>query len=250
MVKKIGITFLVLTVWGLINLYYYIFIVEFRYRYIVIHHTASKVDNYQSIYNYHHYKKKWSDVAYHMILSNGSTKVPLGHVEISNRYQQLKGAPATRSRYCNRKGIHIAVVGNFEENKVSQKMQKSIVSLLQVLQKRFHIPNTRVVMHRDCSDTLCPGKFISKEKIQHWLVYWKNKINPYTQQQHIKTVAGSKLPIQSLKKYKREFMLLNAGFWLLCGIILGIEWAFAEPTPKKKSKRFVSRKTYLKSQSE
>ena len=48
---------------------------RYRYRSIVIHHTASPADNYHSIRELHR-KRGWGDAAYHLILSNGSNGVP------------------------------------------------------------------------------------------------------------------------------------------------------------------------------
>ncbi|MCL4503503.1 MAG: N-acetylmuramoyl-L-alanine amidase [Deltaproteobacteria bacterium] len=60
---------------------------NWRFNAIVIHHTASMVDNYRSISTYQRQEHGWSDAAYHLILSNGSTEVPFGYLEATGRYR-------------------------------------------------------------------------------------------------------------------------------------------------------------------
>ena len=67
----------------------------YRFRYIVIHHSASTVDNYASIRSFHMSKHRWGDAAYHLILSNGSTDVPVGYLEATSRYEGLLPSIAT-----------------------------------------------------------------------------------------------------------------------------------------------------------
>lgn len=60
-----------------------------RFDSIVVHHTASEVDNLASIRAFHVQKHGWREAGYHLILSNGSTDVPLGYLEATSRYRYL-----------------------------------------------------------------------------------------------------------------------------------------------------------------
>ncbi len=62
---------------------------KLRFNAIVIHHSASAVDNYHAIAEYQRREHGWRDAAYNLILSNGSTNVPLGYLEATGRYRFL-----------------------------------------------------------------------------------------------------------------------------------------------------------------
>lgn len=141
----------------------------YRYSWIVIHHTASPSDNYASITHYHQKKHRWRDAGYHLILSNGSMDVPLGHLEATGRYTHLSYALATRSPRHNLLDLHLCIVGNYEQRTLPEDLQRALANVLVRLQERYHIPNDHILFHRDVGATLCPGKFITKEKVRSWL---------------------------------------------------------------------------------
>ena len=114
---------------------------------IVIHHTASTVDNYESIRKAH-LRRGWSDAAYHLILSNGSTEVPLGHLESTWRHRLSLFSVATRSKTCNVAGLHLAVVGNFETGEVPVELRPALAHAVTSLQRRYGIPDDRIFLHR------------------------------------------------------------------------------------------------------
>ena len=142
---------------------------KFRFNAIVIHHSASEVDNYRSIAKYHHKEHGWSDAAYHLILSNGSTNVPLGFLEPTGRYRYLSPSVATKSVYYNLRAIHICVVGDFDKHPVSERLQAALVDVVRQLQKKYRISDDHILFHRDCNPTSCPGRFITKTELHHWL---------------------------------------------------------------------------------
>ena len=139
-----------------------------RFDAIIIHHSASNTDNYESIRRYHK-KKGLRDAAYHLLLSNGSTKVPLGNLEATGRYAALSHAMATRDIRYNLTGLHICIVGNFETGQVPQNMKPAIAHAIKGLQDRFGIPESRILFHRDVGQTKCPGKFFTKRNFFSWL---------------------------------------------------------------------------------
>jgi len=71
----------------LLNHVFFKFFYSNRYKWIVIHHSASSHDNLASIRNFHYQRHGWLEAGYHLILSNGSTNIPTGHLEATNRYQ-------------------------------------------------------------------------------------------------------------------------------------------------------------------
>ena len=140
-----------------------------RFTAIVVHHSASETDDYASIRRYHRTRRHWADAAYHLILSNGSTSVPLGHVEATSRYRHLSYSVATRSVFCNVTAVHLCVIGNYEAHGFPPELRAPLGNAIALLQERYHIPDNRVWFHRgDCGNTACPGKNLSKPAVLSW----------------------------------------------------------------------------------
>jgi hypothetical protein len=142
---------------------------KFRFNAIVVHHSASSVDNYQSIAEFHRKEKRWGDAAYHLILSNGSTEIPLGFLEATSRYHYLSPSVATKNMYYNLRAIHICVVGDYDKHEMSAALKAALADAVHQLQEKYWIAGDKILFHRDCSTSSCPGRFINKEKLHHWL---------------------------------------------------------------------------------
>jgi hypothetical protein len=139
-----------------------------RYKWIVIHHSASSHDNLTSIRNFHNQQHGWLEAGYHLILSNGSTNIPTGHLEATNRYRLSSYSMASRNPKYNLRGIHLCVIGNYENSSPTESIKSSMVSAIILLQKKYRIPDEHILLHRDIGQTLCPGKHITKEQILFW----------------------------------------------------------------------------------
>lgn len=142
---------------------------RFRFSCIVVHHAAAKKGDYASIRKFHRKHKGWKDAAYHLILSNGSTSVPKGHLEPTGRYRFLSYSVATGSPWHNLKGVHICVVGDYDKKPMSRDMRRTLAHALMHLQKRFDISGYDVLLHKDCNKTACPGRHITKRKLLKWI---------------------------------------------------------------------------------
>ncbi|MCP4691475.1 MAG: N-acetylmuramoyl-L-alanine amidase [Desulfobacterales bacterium] len=142
---------------------------RFRFDAIIIHHSASWSDNYESIKSFHKRKHGWRDAAYHLILSNGRTKIPAGRLEASNRYRNLSYSLATRSARCNLRGVHVCIVGNYDQKEVPANLRPPIAHALRLLMEKYAIKDDGVLFHRDCNSTACPGRYITKGKIRAWI---------------------------------------------------------------------------------
>jgi hypothetical protein len=105
-----------------IGILFYIAVPRYRFQAIIIHHSASARDNYASIKAFHQ-SRGWRDAAYHLILSNGSTSVPLGYLEATGRYRLLSYSPATKDGWCNLLGLHLCVVGDYDQGPVPQQLR-------------------------------------------------------------------------------------------------------------------------------
>ena len=59
----------------------------------------------------------------------------------------------------NRRGIGIAIVGNYSDEKPSQKQLDTLVYTVNVLKKYYNIPTRNIMGHKDVpgAQTECPG---------------------------------------------------------------------------------------------
>ena len=138
---------------------------------LVIHHSASETDNYESIRTYHLAERGWSDAAYHLILSNGSTgEIPFGHLEATGRFRELSRSVATRSPWYNRHAIHLCVIGDYENRAFPNALRAPLAHAVRLLQRRFGIADHDVLFHRECSPSKCPGRHLNKIELHQWLL--------------------------------------------------------------------------------
>lgn len=138
------------------------------YTHIVLHHSASWQDTYASIRDFHQLRGL-RDAAYHLILSNGLSDIPMGHLEATGRYQRQTRSLATRNTYYNRRAIHLCVVGNYEERPLPEGMRPVLASTLLGLMDAFTIPFENILLHRDIGSTACPGKYITRQHLGQWI---------------------------------------------------------------------------------
>jgi hypothetical protein len=162
-----------------------------RFNAVVIHHSASSVDNYQSIAEFHRRERGWGDAAYHLILSNGSTEIPLGFLEATGRYRYLAPSVATKNMYYNLRAIHICVVGDYDKHQMPERVQAALIDVAHQLQEKYWIADDKIMFHRDCSSSSCPGRLITKEKLQRWLASETSRCPILLKMQHEKIIGGA-----------------------------------------------------------
>lgn len=130
-----------------------------KWKYIVIHHTATDIGNAILINRTHHDRGFWYGLGYHFLIDNGTLGKGDGQIEQSPRWvKQMQGAHC-KAGGMNSKSIGIALVGNFNEELPTQKQLDSLAYLIKLLCQYYHIPASHIVGHRDvdgaCTD--CPG---------------------------------------------------------------------------------------------
>jgi len=140
---------------------------ELRFRYIVVHHTASDVGNMEYYRRLHIQEHGWPDIAYHFIINNGSANTAAGQVEESDLWKHRSINYSTQVSYVNYFGIAIVLVGNFELHPVPPLQWESLVNLVTHLARKYHIPPERIVGHREISETACPGKYFRISELRH-----------------------------------------------------------------------------------
>lgn len=132
-----------------------------KWRYIVIHHSATPSGSADSFDHYHREKKGWDrGLGYHFVIGNGNG-TSNGAVEIGHRWtSQIDGAHAGSAEY-NEHGIGICLVGDFEVSSPTNEQISSLAELVRGLQQLCNIPSENIVLHRHVRDTSCPGRNFS-----------------------------------------------------------------------------------------
>jgi len=133
---------------------------ERRWKYIVIHHSATDAGGAVSFGREH--RKKWQNgLGYHFVIGNG-THTQAGQIEVGTRWkrqgQGIDGAHAGNKKY-NQWGIGVCLVGEFNSSRPSQRQLQALRSLCRVLMKRYGITADRVYAHKQVrkGHTDCPG---------------------------------------------------------------------------------------------
>ncbi|MFH1983446.1 MAG: peptidoglycan recognition family protein [Pseudomonadota bacterium] len=135
-----------------------------KWRYIIIHHTASLEDSLENILELHVKMNNWDDVGYHFLINNGRI-LPDGFIEVSRRWRQQNEGAHTKNRGINKEAIGIALVGNFEIHDPTTAQLNSLVNLIRALIEEYKIPVENIFMHKMLSPTKCPGSKFPFEKI-------------------------------------------------------------------------------------
>jgi hypothetical protein len=138
------------------------------WRWIVIHHSASRSGNPQVFDNIHVRDNGWDGIGYHFVIGNGHP-MPLGRIEATFRWRnQYHGAHAGNDDL-NRDGIGICLVGDFEHGTVDAYQERRLVELCALLLDRIPtLSPGRLIGHRDVpgKQTACPGRNLDIERIR------------------------------------------------------------------------------------
>ncbi|MCA8921053.1 MAG: N-acetylmuramoyl-L-alanine amidase [Planctomycetes bacterium] len=145
---------------------------ERRWRFIVIHHSATDAGGAVSFGREH--AKKWQNgLGYHFVIGNG-THTGAGEIEVGTRWkrqgQGIDGAHAGNKLY-NQYGIGVCLVGEFNHGQPSAQQMESLRALCRTLMKRYGISKDRVFGHQQVrkGHTDCPGKHFPLEAFKRTL---------------------------------------------------------------------------------
>jgi len=130
-----------------------------KWKYIVIHHSATDEGNSLAFHKLHR-NKGWETVGYHFVIDNGSIGKKDGAIEASPRWIKQQNGAHCKAAQMNYKGIGICLVGNFNQEQVSQEQMESLVYLVNTLRKYYKIPAENIMGHGQVpgASTDCPGK--------------------------------------------------------------------------------------------
>lgn len=131
-----------------------------KWRYIVLHHSATNEGSPQGMDAYHRRVRHMENgLAYHFVIGNGHG-MGNGDVYIGNRWvKQLNGGHLAKENL-NAQCIGICLVGDFTRRNPSSAQMKSLQALVEYLMDACDIPESRVKTHRQIhpGHTACPGQ--------------------------------------------------------------------------------------------
>lgn len=131
-----------------------------KWKKIIIHHSATNVDDAVNMHNVHKARGMQNGLAYHFVVSNGSRKAKDGEIYFGGRWKgQLDGGHVKKQSW-NKTTIGICLIGNFETRRPTAKQSKVLEGLCRYLMKRCNISTKNVITHKVLhpGHTLCPGK--------------------------------------------------------------------------------------------
>jgi len=134
---------------------------ERPWQYIVIHHSASVKGNATRFDTYHRKNRGWEHgLAYHFVIGNGTLSGD-GEIEVGDRWKEQIHGAHTANMDCNKVGIGICLVGDFENGGIPTGNQfDTLVRLTRYLSRKFDIPLSNIILHSQVHQkgTACPGK--------------------------------------------------------------------------------------------
>ena len=130
-----------------------------RWRYIVVHHSATKEGTARGMDIYHRRRGMENGLAYHFVIGNGRGTGD-GVIEVGNRWKrQIKGGHLASERL-NDISIGICLVGNFNNTRPTPAQMRSLRALVQYVMMRSRTGVGSVKLHKQINTkpTECPGR--------------------------------------------------------------------------------------------
>jgi LysM repeat protein len=134
-----------------------------RWKRIVIHHSATPVDDAMNMHQVHKKRGMKNGLAYHFVISNGSRKASDGEIHIGSRWKGQVDGGHMKQLSLNKTSIGICLIGNFELRPPTSKQLKTLEGLCKHLMKNCRISHSNVTTHKllHPNHTKCPGKLFS-----------------------------------------------------------------------------------------
>ncbi|MBU0549386.1 MAG: N-acetylmuramoyl-L-alanine amidase [Candidatus Omnitrophica bacterium] len=131
-----------------------------KWKYIIIHHSATDQGNALAFYNSHKLRGFTYGLGYHFVIDNGSSGKPDGYIEVSPRWLKQQNGAHCKAAGMNYKAIGICLVGNYSQDEVSSKQLSSLAYLVNILRNYYDIPLRNIIGHGQVqgAETECPGR--------------------------------------------------------------------------------------------
>jgi LysM repeat protein len=138
-----------------------------KWKYIIIHHSATDEGNAFSLFNLH-LRRGFASLGYHFIINNGTYGKGDGQIEVAPRWIRQEDGAHCISAGMNHMGIGICLVGNFSKERVSQKQLDALIYLVKILKNNYHIPEKNIMGHGQVpgARTECPGTYFPWEEFK------------------------------------------------------------------------------------
>jgi len=133
------------------------------WRYIVIHHSASRRGSAAAIDAWHRNGNHWDELGYHFVIGNGTGSGD-GQIEVGSRWPKQKHGAHCKvgnDETYNETGIGICLVGDFEHGRPSAAQMAALARLVNYLAARYHVSDDHIIGHGDVDSTRCPGRNFS-----------------------------------------------------------------------------------------
>jgi hypothetical protein len=136
-----------------------------RWRYIVIHHSATPTGSAAQFDVFHRKTKGWDGLGYDFVIGNGTGSKD-GAVEVGYRWRdQVRGAHAGDDEM-NEHGIGICLVGDFTKTRPSPAQMRALSRLCNFLSSYCGIGRDRFRLHGQVRDTACPGPYFPRDFLE------------------------------------------------------------------------------------
>ena len=133
-------------------------------KYLILHHSASsKSTKIEQVSNWHK-NRNWGTASSPIYAKKSS----LGSYCQYHYFLDDKGWSKGRKesevgwhcgdRIINNSSISICIAGNYEKERINKKTLELLRIKILYLKKKYNIPNSKIVGHRDIKPTACPGK--------------------------------------------------------------------------------------------
>lgn len=129
---------------------------------IVVHHTASDVQDPEQYAKFHVDVRGWPGIAYHFMIRND------GRVYQTNDINTLSYHAAGH----NTKSIGVCLMGNFDEHEPRLPQLWAATELISTLMSLFNIES--VVRHGDTKATNCPGISFPFDKLMYQIQKYRD----------------------------------------------------------------------------
>lgn len=135
-----------------------------KWQYLMLHHTATGPNETVESIRAMHLKRGFNDIGYHYLIVRKDGK---GYLK--------SGRPDTKAgAHCpgwNSKALGLSVVGYFHPgNKLSEVMSEALYQYVLAavchLCKKYNIPASRLLAHREKKATACPGDWFAFARLK------------------------------------------------------------------------------------
>lgn len=130
-----------------------------RWKYIVLHHSATDMGDPKGMDAYHRRRGMENGLAYHFVIGNGR-KMGDGAIYVGNRWRKQINGGHLAKESLNAKSIGICLVGDFQKYPPSSRQMRALNGLVDYLLSQSRLKPEAVQTHRQIhpNHTACPGR--------------------------------------------------------------------------------------------